>query len=116
MFQENYFAEKDGGQGKDNFFLIWIVIELTFIEFDVAVYSFWFRQITNHNIPDYYEIGGFYFRNGMGFVRFMYEGQIAYARVCGRDFLMKSSDDWLTGSLPPLQSNQEIGTYLYDWS
>ena len=62
----------------------------------------------------YYEIGGFYFRNGMGFVRFMYEGQIAYARVCGRDFLMKSSDDWLTGSLPPLQSNQEIGTYLYD--
>lgn len=50
----------------------------------------------------------------MGFVRFMYEGQIAYARVCGRDFLMKSSDDWLTGSLPPLQSNQEIGTYLYD--
>ena len=47
----------------------------------------------------------------MGFVRFMYEGQIAYARVCGRDFLMKSSDDWQTGSLPPLQSNQEIGNY-----
>ena len=49
----------------------------------------------------------------MGFVRFMYEGQIAYARVCGRDFLMKSSDDWQTGSLPPLQSNQEIGKTLY---
>ena len=28
-------------------------------------------------------------RNGLGFVRFMYESQVAYARVCGRDFFIE---------------------------
>lgn len=43
-------------------------------------------------------------RNGLGFVKFIYEGQVAVSRICGRDFFINSQP----GSLPHLVSNEEI--------
>ena len=44
-------------------------------------------------------------RNGLGFVKFIYEGQVAVTRICGRDFFINGQP----GSLPYLVSNEEIG-------
>ena len=43
-------------------------------------------------------------RNGLGFVKFIYEGQVAISRICGRDFFINGSP----GSLPHLVPNEEI--------
>jgi len=43
-------------------------------------------------------------RNGLGFVKFIYEGQVAVTRICGRDFFINGQP----GSLPYLVSNEEI--------
>ena len=43
-------------------------------------------------------------RNGLGFVRFIYEGQVAVSRICGRDFFINGQP----GSLPHLVANEEI--------
>lgn len=43
-------------------------------------------------------------RNGLGFVRFIYEGQVAVTRICGRDFFINGQP----GSLPHIVANEEI--------
>lgn len=43
-------------------------------------------------------------RNGLGFVKFIYEGQVAVSRICGRDFFINGQP----GSLPHLVPNEEI--------
>ena len=51
-------------------------------------------------------------RNGLGFVKFIYEGQVAVTRICGRDFFINGQP----GSLPYLVSNEEIGQFHYMFS
>ena len=41
-------------------------------------------------------------RNGLGFVKFIYEGQVAVSRICGRDFFICGKD----GNLPHLNNDQ----------
>ena len=43
-------------------------------------------------------------RNGLGFVKFIYEGQVAVSRICGRDFFICGN----AGSLPHLVNNEEV--------
>ena len=43
-------------------------------------------------------------RNGLGFVKFIYEGQVAVSRICGRDFFICAK----AGSLPHLVFNEEV--------
>ena len=51
-------------------------------------------------------------RNGLGFVKFIYEGQVAVTRICGRDFFINGQP----GSLPYLVSNEEIGQFHHMFS
>ena len=43
-------------------------------------------------------------RNGLGFVKFIYEGQVAVSRICGRDFFICGK----AGNLPHLVFNEEV--------
>ena len=43
-------------------------------------------------------------RNGLGFVKFIYEGQVTVSRICGRDFFICGK----AGSLPHLVFNEEV--------